>query len=169
MKNLTNSLAIATTGITLVLGLSNAPANALNLNFTQLGWDNGGTVSGVFAGQDNDGNGFISLNEVSTYMMTFTALNSTSTIPSFTHTLANLESVQFSLESFSFDELSSSDNTYDYDAIVGIIFVSNNVQTGTVESLAIAPKPVPETNHLTALLIFGISGCLHRQLMSSKK
>ena len=55
MKKLIQSLSIGTTGLTIAMVIGSQPVNALTFEFSQLGWEDGGEVMGIFSGEDKNG------------------------------------------------------------------------------------------------------------------
>ena len=62
-------------------------AGAIGFNFTHTGFEEGASVSGSFAGEDNDSNGFLLTNEVTSFSMQWSG---NSLVPAFSLSLADL-------------------------------------------------------------------------------
>lgn len=97
MKNKLLNLAVA-----VGLALSASSANAALYNFTQIGFDNGASVSGSFQASDLDGDGLLeggtlaTIQEITAFTLTFSG---NSIVPAFTHTLSDLTFLNYRFSS----------------------------------------------------------------------
>ncbi|WP_323289704.1 PEP-CTERM sorting domain-containing protein [Crocosphaera sp. XPORK-15E] len=134
------------------------PANALSFSFLQSGWDNGGEVSGMFSGEDGNNDNIISLSEVSSYMMSFSG---NSTIGTFTHNLADLQSFDYQLGSSTILDISSNNGVVAYDGQFMIISQTPD-SIETLEEVSVTQK-VPEPTSLVPIIILGLGLCFKRE------
>ncbi|MGB5768249.1 MAG: PEP-CTERM sorting domain-containing protein [Crocosphaera sp.] len=170
MKRIARSLFIGTTGLTIALTMGTRPANALTFMFSQSGWENDGEVSGMFSGEDKDGNGQIIFdpnddmkNEVSSYRMSFSG---NSIIPDFEHNLTHLNRLTYTLGSTNMADILSIEGDFNYDGT----FLKSIQQIGPDQSVStneeVLVQQVPEPTSWVGLVVLGLGVSLRRTITS---
>lgn len=156
-----------------------AQANPMMYSISQAGWTGGGTVSGIFAGDDLNHDGRIGLSdgEVTAYQVTFSG---NASVPGFTHTLSDLQFFTFTIGTSGFSPsfpLFSMGSGYFYDAddhLIGsdsFILGSNSFILGsnsfvtrfTTEDAIVRAVPEPATTLIFAAGLIGLAAISRRR------
>jgi hypothetical protein len=167
MKKISQSLFMGTTALTIALIMGSKPANALTFMFSQLGWTGGGEISGMFSGQDINGDNKISsdLDEVFSYTLSF---QGNTNVSDFNQNLTNLEvfSLEYTLGSSTIDNLLSQggDPRSLYNGTNGEIGQGIPI-TSTVQPVSV--QEVSEPTPLLGIIILGL-GVYVKKIISSK-
>lgn len=166
MKNCVNALAVVATGVTLVGVFNSNPVQAMTLtfNFSQSGWlPDGGEVTGQFVAEDINADMVISTSEVSSYLMNFTG---NGTISAFSHTLADLQLLDYTLGSSTVNQLFSINGSGSYDASSGTISAGGDT-INTAQPVNVVAVSVPEPSAIAGLIVVGLGGYLTRKRQKS--
>jgi hypothetical protein len=162
MKKLTEFLFMGTTGLTMALIMGSKPANALTFAFSQLGWNGGGEVNGLFSGEDINEDNIISFDdgEVFSYMMSF---QGNSTVSDFNHSLTNLFDLEYTLGSSTIDNLLSQggDPASLYNGLSGEIG-QGAPSISTIQAVSV--KEVSEPTPLVGTILLGLGIYLKRTI-----
>lgn len=175
MKKIIQSLSIVATGLTIAITIGSRSANASTFQFSQSGWENGGEITGIFTGEDKNGDNKIvfnsfdpAINEVSAYEMNF---RGNSNFSDFTHSFKNdnLRTLEYilggSIVIISTDGISS----YDSEGLInnmGIISQAGDSIT-TDGIVNVSPKAVPEPAPWIGLMIFSLGAYFKRKITTT--
>ena len=168
MINLRSAKRVATLVVLsgFLLTVTKASGNPTLYALSQAGWSGGGEVSGYFAGEDLNHDGYINLadGEVSSYQIT---LSGNSVFPDFTHTLGNLQFFRYAVGSTGFRPsfpLFSVGSGLIYDAddhVIGLPDLS--VAIVTSQDARVTAVPEPATPCIIALGLVSMAAALRRR------
>lgn len=152
--------------------LAAMPADAIPIAYSisQSGWSGGGSVMGSFSGEDLNNDGYIDLasGEVSAYEISFSG---NAFVPTFTHTLADLEFFTYTVGSSGFRPsfpLFSYGSGYFYDAddhLIGLPDLS--VTTSATEDAKVKEIPEPATISIIAVGLVALTAVPRRRRFKS--
>jgi hypothetical protein len=152
-----------------LLTAAQARGNPITYSISQGGWSTGGTVTGSFSGEDLNHDGFINLasGEVASYQITFSG---NAIIPSFTHTLSDLQFFTYTVGSSGFPPsfpLFSLGSGYFYDADDHVIGVPDlSAFTVTREDALVTSVPESSTAAMIAVGLVGLAAASRRRTRS---
>ena len=86
MKLRTHLPALAALAVAAAALLVGTPSHAASYSFSQTGFDDGASITGSFAGEDGDGDGWLFLYELSDFSLSFSG---NAVVSAFTHSFAN--------------------------------------------------------------------------------
>ena len=137
----------------LLLFTNSSFATIIDYQISQEGWKGGGVVKGVFSGEDIDNNGFLSINELSSYDVN---LSGNIFIDDFVHSLTDLQYFNYTINTAGFRPsypLFSNNGTYFYDADDHVIGKSDySLFTSTQQDAMVSKVPAPSTLALMAMI-----------------
>jgi hypothetical protein len=128
--------------VLIVLGMTicgSASSTIVKYNFTQSGFDDGAIVTGMFAGEDLDGDGFLvgnegpdGINEITDFNMAFSG---NSKVPAFTINMAGFDFLVYRLDGGSLGDIEDEDEliaapSFDADTTAGV-YLPNGFSSGT--------------------------------------